>query len=320
MLEKLKLNLQLFAEGGEGGDGGNATSEGTATPGENIPAFIPEKAKKVYAKAMARTNEAKPMQTSETQKTTSETQPDEVSKPSHVAYSDLIKSDEYKEEHKAYMDKTISERLKKYKGIEANYAKSQEVLEVVAAKYGLDPSSEDFLDVLKQKTEEDDSFYEKYAMDNDISTEEARKIVSLERKVAKAEQEKQFREQEAANMERNRRLFTNAERAKQLFPEFDLEKELNNPKFVSLCQATNEDVVSAYTACHWGEIIPRTVQMASQQAAVQTANSIASNQNRPLENGLSSNASAVVKQDFRGMSKKQLQAYADEQRRLLARK
>ena len=308
MLDKeLYLNLQLFGEG----DGGES-SEGSEASGEEIPAFIPEKAKSVYKKAMERTKANVPAEQSMSQSADEAT---EAQKPSHVPFADLIKSDEYKEEHKAYMDKTIKDRFKKYDGIEKNNSDMKELLDMVAQKYGVDSSSESFLEDMRQKIEDDDSYYEQYAMENDISTQEARKIVNLERKVKKAEAEEAQRRNEAVMREANMRLLQNAEATKQRFPGFDLETELQNPKFVQLCQSTNEDVMAAYMACHWGEIIPNTVQMATQKAQIQTANAIKSGASRPIENGLSSQATAVTTTDYSRMNLQQLREQADRWRR-----
>ena len=141
MLKKLLLNLQLFAEGGDGGDGGSAAptgDNGIENSGEKIPASIPEKAKKYYQKAMEKTNANKPksapIDSDPVQSTNEPTTTTEK-----IPYADLIKSDDYKEEHKAYMDKTISDRLKKYKGIEETSGKQKAILDVVASKYGVNP-------------------------------------------------------------------------------------------------------------------------------------------------------------------------------------
>lgn len=310
MLDILKLNLQLFADG-DGGESSGESDGGTST-GEDIPAFIPERAKGVYRKAMERTKANVPQSQTVTQSTDSNSTED---KPEHIPFADLIKSDEYKEEHKAYMDKTIGDRLKKYKDVEKSNKEMRELLDLAAGKYGLDVNSEDFMSSLKEKMEADDSFYEQYAMENDISTEEARRIVSLERKVAKAEAEEKARQQEMAMQEKNIRLVQNAERTKAQFPGFDLETELQNPQFVRLCQSTNEDTTAAYITCHWGEIIPNTVQMAQQKAQIQTANAIASNKSRPIENGLSSNATATVQPDYSQMNLTQIREQADRWRR-----
>lgn len=321
MLTKLKFKLQLFGEGGDGGSGAaNGTGEGAATnPGDNIPAHIPERAKKYYQKAMEKTQSASQPKSqpeaSEPSQTTSETKPTEKK----ASYEDLIKSDDYKDAHKAYMEKTIGDRLKKYKGLEEDYSKTRGLLEIVANKYGVDPNSEDFLGVLNQKIEADDSYYENYAMEHDISAEEARKIVTMERKLAQVEAEKQAQQKQEAMRQQIMMLRQNAERTKAQFPSFDLDTEMQNEKFRRLCAVNNGDTTAAYMACHWDEIIPATAQMATRQAEAKAAQAVASNKARPVENGASSQASSVVDTNFKGMSLKEIRAYADAQRRKIGR-
>ena len=318
-MNEFLLNLQLFGEGGDGGDGGSASSagEGTGTTSgekKEIPASIPEKAHKYYQKALEKKTSTK--RPSVEAQTTSE--PEVAEKPQateKMSYKDLIESEDYKDEHQAYMDKTIGDRLKKYKGLEADFEKAKATLEIVANKYGVNPNDENFLGVLNQKIEADDSYYEDYAMKHDISTEEARKIVTMERKVNQMEAEKEAQRKQEQARQHFMVLRQNAEKTKAQFPQFDLETELQNEKFRRLCLANNGDTTSAYMACHWNEILPATVQMASRQVQEQTAKAVASNKSRPIENGLSSTAPSVVKPSFKGMSLNEIRAYADEQRR-----
>ncbi len=321
MLKKLLFNLQLFADGGgDGGDGGSASASSGEALGNNdsgemeIPAFVPEKAKKIYQKAMQKHSGST---TDASTQTSDNGQPtNDHSTTEKLSYADLIKSDDYKEEHKAYMDKTIGDRLKKYKGIEEELAKSKEMLESVAYKYGINPADENFHDTLKQKLDEDDSDVEAYAMEHDISTETARKVLNAERIVARdearkriAEQNRQEEEKEELSRRRIMVLRQNAEKTKAQFPDFDLDTEMQNETFVRLCAANNGDTTSAYMACHWNEILPATVQMASRKIQSQTAQAVASNQSRPIENGLSSQAPSVVQQDFKNMNLAQLNEY-----------
>ena len=324
MLKKLWLNLQLFGEGGDGGDGSSAVSAGDNaidTSGEKIPASIPEKAKKYYQKAMEKTSAnsavstplaSEPVQPTNEPKATTEKLP----------YAELIKSDDYKEEHKAYMDKTIGDRLKKYKGIEEISGKQKAILDIVASKYGVNPDDENFLEVLQQKIDTDDSYVENYAMEHDISNEEARRILTMERKVARMDAEKAAIEAEKAEIAKQEQmrqqimlLRQNAEKTKSQFPQFDLDTEMQDERFRKLCAVNNGDTTAAYMACHWNEILPATVQMASRQIQAQTAQAVASNKARPIENGLSSSAPSVVEQDFSKMNLKELRQFADEQRR-----
>lgn len=296
MSELFKYNLQLFAEGGEGGGDADGAS------GEAIPDSVPERARETYKKAMAK---HRPVEVkAEVSNTTA--------KPS---YADLIKSDDYKAEHQAYMEKTIGDRLKKYKGVEEQNAQMRNALETVANKYGINAQDENFLQTLAQKIEEDDSYYEEYAIKHNMTPQEARKLVTLERKVQRIDAQREEDEKQARVHQHMVTLHQNAEKTKARFPEFDLDTEMQDEKFRRLCIANNGDTTAAYMACHWDRIIPNTVNMATRQAQAQTVQSIASGKNRPQENGLSSTASSVVTEDFSKMSLKELRAYAEEQRR-----
>lgn len=319
MLDFLKLNLQLFGEGGDGGDGGSANPNGENevdnNSGENdIPASIPEKARKYYEKATKRNvhSNSKPSVTAQATNEQSTTD-------NKLSYEDLIKSEDYKEDHKAYMDKTIGERLKKYKGIEDDLGKHRELLSVVANKYGVNPDDENFLGVLAQKIEEDDSYYENYAMEHDMSTDEARRIVTMQRKAEKydAQQEEQQRQEQMR--QHIMLLRQNAEKTKARFPQFDLDAEMQDERFRKLCAVNNGDTTAAYIACHYNDVIANQVQMASRQIQAQTAQAVAANKARPIENGISSSAPSVVQQDFSKMSLKEIRKWAEEQRKKTGR-
>jgi hypothetical protein len=77
----------------------------------------------------------------------------------------------------------------------------------------------------------------------------------------------------------------------------------------------NGDTTAAYMACHYNEIITSQVQMAQRQIQQQTAQAVASNKARPIENGISSSAPSVVQQDFGKMNLQELRKFAEEQRR-----
>ena len=320
MLEKLRLNLQLFGEGGDGGDGGSSESVGESVVGgtesgenANVPASIPEKAKKYYQKALEKSTNLSKKSDDKTPAT------EEKRTTEKIPYADLIKSEDYKEEHEAWVKGMLGDRLKKYKGIEEINATQKALLDVVANKYGVNTESETYLQELAEKIDADDSYYEKYAVEHDISNEEARRIVTMERKVAQYDAEKEALARQEQQRQQIMVLRQNAENTKKQFPQFNLETEMQNEKFRRLCAVNNGDTTAAYMACHWNEIIPATVQMASQQIQAQTAQAVASNKARPIENGISSTAPSVVQQDFRNMSLAELRKYAEEQRKKTGR-
>ena len=321
MQKKLLFNLQLFADGGDGSGDGGSTSASTGeaeikkeeTGEDKILASIPEKARKYYSKAKethsgsttdVSTDAMNKGQATNDQGTTEK-----------LSYQDLIKSDEYKADHEAFMKKAISDRLKKYKGMEENLGKHKAILDTVAYKYGINPEDDNFLEVLTEKINADDSYYESYAMEHGVSAEEARRIVTIERKAAQFDAQKEEMERQEQMRQHIMVLRQNAEKTKSQFPQFDLETEMQDERFRRLCAANNGDTTSAYMACHWNEILPATVQMASRQIQEQTAQAVAANKARPIENGLSSQAPSVVQHDFRNMSLQDIRKYAEEQRR-----
>lgn len=307
MRDYLLLNLQLFGEGGDGGAGGEG-AVGGETSGVEIPSAIPERARKNYKEAVERHT---PKVQKEEVPTTEEPQ-----SAAKVSYAELIKSDEYKEEHEKYMAKTISDRLKKYRGVEAQNARMLGLLETVASKYGVDTTAENFLESLTEKVNADDSYYENYAMEHDVSPEEARRIVTMERKIQAIEAQEQNRIEEERKRQFISLLQQNAEKTKARFPGFDLNTEFQDERFRRLVFANNGDTTAAYMACHWEQVMSGAVQNAAQQITAQTAQAVAANKARPTENGTAGSVAATIpKEDFSSMSLEQLRAYADAERR-----
>lgn len=300
---KHRLLLLRFGEGGEGSATGATSGE---TSGAEIPSSVPERARKLYAETVGNAHpksEPKPSASVE------------EAKPSKMSYEELIKSDDYKDAHKEYMEKTINDRVKKYKGVETENKTMRNALNTIALKYGIDSASETFMEDLNKAIEADDSYYEKYAYEHDLTPQDARKIVTLERKVHENELQQQMMAEEEARREQFRQVQMNSEATKAKYANFDLSMELQNPAFVRILQATNGDTTAAYQAVHHDEIIRGISAQVAEEAKAKAANAIAYNQNRPIENGLGSSAPSNVQINFRDMNLEQLRAYADSQRR-----
>ena len=308
MLKKWKFNLQLFADGGDGGSSAGEASGESA--GEEIPSTVPARARDNYAKALKANKASLPKETEADVPTTETTE--EVKKPT---YEELINSDDYKNEHQAYVQKAIEKRLKNHQKLAD---KQHSILSLVASKYDLDESSETFLADLETKVKEDDSFYERYALEHDTDTQTARKIVTLERQVAENERVRAEQEQMAAQRAEIDQIIRNAEKTKAIYPNFDINEEIKNPNFARLLKVLNGDTTTAYRTTHWDELMHGTVSQAIQTANMQTANAVKANKSRPVENGLGSSAPSVSTQeaDFSRMNLQQLRAWAAEQNRL----
>ena len=298
------INLQLFAEG-TGEDGGTG-AEGTS--GESAVAAVPQsRAKNNNPLADVKYG----IQEDDAQAANVQNQGDAVP-PEVDRNAEFAKfQKEYKAEFDAWAQDTIQKRLKGTKDIVEKYNALTPMFEALSSKYGVDASNPE---AIMKAIEEDDSYYEDEAMEKGISVEELKRIRKIERENADLKQQMS----EEKNRERANQLYKSwmeqADSTKTIYPQFDLETEMQNPRFVDLIR-NNVDVKTAYEVTHKDEIIHGAMQFAVNTTKQKVANNIRANGARPIENGISSNAPSVVQNDFRNMSLADLRKYADEQRR-----
>lgn len=278
------LNLQLFAEGG-GGDGGTSAggemgvTEGAANPQGQVQVTD---ADGTTAKNIDRQAE----------------------------FDKLIKG-EYKDLYDAKMQDTIQKRLKGTKETVEKYEALSPTLEMLANKYGVKVGD---VEALNRAIEEDDSYYEEEALEKGITVQQLKEIRKIERENSALK--KQMQEQEAK--ENASRLYASwmeqAEKTKGIYPSFDLNAEMQNPKFVDLLRVPGVDVRTAYELVHKDDIIAGAMQFAAKTVEKKVTDRIAANGARPAENGLSSQGASLTKSDVSQLSKEEL---LDIQRRVL---
>ena len=286
-LKNRLLFLQLFAEGG---DGGATTGEaGTAAVSQNTGVKSNPLADVKYG------IQDDSAQTTDVQTNTAES----VATVDRVAEFDKLIKGEYKDLFDAKMQDTVQKRLKSTKETVERYEALAPTLELLAKKYGVDGSD---IKALNKAIEEDDSYYEEEALEKGISVEQLKEIRKIERE--NADLKKQMQEQ--SSRENASRIYAawmeQAEQAKNVYPSFNLEAELKNPKFVDLLRS-NIDVRTAYEVLHKDEIIPAAMQFTAKAVEQKLTNKIIANGNRPNENGTSSQSSAITKRDVTLLSK-----------------
>jgi hypothetical protein len=150
---------------------------------------------------------------------------------------------------------------------------------------------------------DDDTYFEQEAMEKGISVEQLKEFRKMEKENAEL---RQMREEQQRKENANRiyaEWVKQSEATKQVYPGFDLEKEvINNPQFVDLLR-NNIDVRTAYEVTHKDEIISGAMQFAAKKAEEKVKNSIIANGSRPNENGISSRGASQVKSDVSKLTK-----------------
>ena len=91
----------------------------------------------------------------------------------------------------------------------------------------------------------------------------------------------------------------------ETYPEFDLRKEMENPRFTELLRA-RIDMRSAYELLHRDEIIPAAMRYAAQTVERKLAENLRSAQQRPSENGVSGGPAAVPGSRVAQMTRKEI--------------
>ena len=100
-----------------------------------------------------------------------------------------------------------------------------------------------------------------------------------------------------------------AEELKRFYPQFDLQTEIQDQRFLDLMGA-GINMRTIYETLHHDEIIPALMQQTAKATAKQQAAAVQSGQMRPAENGMSSHPAAQIVKDPAKMTKEERQEYA----------
>ena len=135
------------------------------------------------------------------------------------------------------------------------------------------------------------------------------RLKSLRRENEQLRHEKQLR------WENSRRAFSNLaeqqEQIQRVYPEFDWQQEVRNPKFGQLIEA-GVDARTAYETIHGRELLQQAMVYSARRAARQAAQTVASGHRRAAENG--KGGAATTQSDPRTLDSRQL---ADIRKRVL---
>ena len=294
-----QLDLQLFADGGAGAAGGTGAEGAT---GVTATAAVPQ-TKGVKSNPLANVVYGKQddaVQVATAQENAADTDP--VAPPDRNAEFEKLIKGEYKDLYDQRVQDTVQKRLKGSKETVDKYNALSPTLELLAKKYGVDASN---IEALNKAIEDDDSYYEQEALEKGVSVEQLKEFKKMEKE--NAELKRMQKEQDAK--EKGAKLYASwveqAEKAKAVYPSFDLRVEMQNQEFLDLLRA-NVNVKTAYEAIHIGEILPAAMQYTAKVAEQKMANKIIAGGARPSENGISSQSAARVKSDVSQLTKADL--------------
>ena len=287
---KSRLDLQLFAEGAPAGDGGAAGGEGvnSAAKGDNPAdagrewlrangapeAAITDGRAEAVGKELLR-GKADGKAGKQDAAAASEKGITGFTLPEGVTWEQLMSVPWVNEK----MQDTVRKSKKDGGAAQQSMEALTPALKLLAKHYGLEADKLDHA-ALAQKISEDDTYYEAEALRTGVD-------VTTAKQNAKAEQQQEsFREEQT-----RQHYMAMVEEAKSLadvYPGFDLRKELQNPAFARLTQPAVMKALGGlkgvYEAVHREELAKQREAAAAQLARQQTAQTIAAG-GRPTELG-----------------------------------
>lgn len=303
--------LQYFADGASGGDGGDggaaSTGAETGAAGRSLEDLgVPrDKAERFRQRKSAR---PAPVE--------QPAQPESEQKPA-MDWDTFFATPENKDRLQAMMAERGKKATEAKQQAEAQLAKMGPMLDLIAARYEIEPKDGVYdLDAITKAVTDDDSYYEQRAEDLGVDVSVAKEIEQSRMEKRRAEAQAEQLRQQQAKQEREFQLQQHFHKMQQqandlrrIFPDFDLNRELQNPVFF---QRTSPEggmsVEDAFYSIHHNEIMERQATGIAKRAKADAAAAIRSG-SRPRENGGSSMAAVSSTPDLKSMTREQRRAY-----------
>lgn len=213
------------------------------------------------------------------------------------------KKGEFAELYGRDVQNAIRERFKNTQDTQGQLDKLEPMLKVLRDRAGVENNDE-----LIKQVMDDDSLYEDAANEHGMT-------VNAYKEFMKAQQQlQQYQQQEAQRQELQRttqhldKLRQQAENMKQMYPDFNLEQELQDPRFLRLTSPNvGISVEDAYYAVHHKELAPQMMAYGMQRARQQMGQTIQAQRSRPAEGAMKTQGqpAAEVHVDPRQLTRKE---------------
>lgn len=208
----------------------------------------------------------------------------------------------YKAEIGKEIQDAVSKRFKNQEDFSGKYNALNDALGPLYDKYGLTFGDSD---ALIKAINDDSTLYDEIAEARGLSPEAMSYQAKLERennRLKAADMRNRAAEKARADYES---WVSQAEELKEIYPGFDLAKEVENQDFIADLKA-GKTVRKAYEAAHLDEILSGAVQATASNVRKSVVNSIAARGMRPSENGTKSRPGVVVKDDVNSLTDKDI--------------
>lgn len=331
------VDLQLFAEGGDGAGDGNVGGEGEAAPAAvEEPKLRPAEerlarrsgtlkrgsaaagasSQAAEAASSAPGNEAGPdldaeegkdeapaNEKGEEEKKTDARTPEERK----AAFHALLEG-EYREETEELMQRAVERAADLLESSPA----VKDLMSALHEAYGVDPDDLPALtEAVRSGRVKDNAYYEKLAMEKGVSVETARQMDKLESENKRLSAAEQFAEEQRKAAQRQAEIRQihaqwdrEAQQLKAQYPQFDLQEVLANPE-VSKLMRLGVSMPNAYRSVYFDQIMAEQMGRTAKQVEQGVVARQEQRSRRPAENGVNPGGAVQAKFDVAHMSRRE---------------
>lgn len=306
---KYQLNLQQFAEEGEGAaipatagaetataaentepvtvNAGDTLTDGTAVSSQVAAEMNKQMARhpelqNVYGKGLKQKGQKAPAPTTENAQPTAKT--------AEQRWEELKKG-EMAEFYGRDVQAAIQDRFKNQADAGKQLEALEPMLEVFRQRAGVTTNEE-----LIQQVMDDDSLYEEAASEAGMTIPAYRQFMQLKQERDAAQEREQQSIQQKMLEEHWAKMSQQAEELKKQVPDFDLVAELqNDPTFLRLTSPeVGVSVEDAYFARHRKEMMPQAIAAGMERAKEQMGQTLQARRNRPVEGAMKARGQAAA--------------------------
>lgn len=188
------------------------------------------------------------------------------------------------------------------------------VLQKLAKERGVELDVSDMMHLdtedLTLRMSHDKTFIRKKAAELGVPEETYDELQSLRDNEARRKREERERQLRETFNKHVSGLRAQGEALKGEYPDFDLNREMQNPRFVHMTSPTGGmSVKEAYLAVHGDELLQQRAAEAAQQSRERLSAAVQANQARPRENGTGGPAAPVPSWDYTKLSPQEKQEF-----------
>lgn len=327
------VDLQLFAEGGDGAGDGSAGGEGEAAAaaveepklrpaeerlarrsgtlkrGANLsPAQSGDAGAAGSSPDRGAGNSGSPLEEGDPEPDGEEEKKTDARTPEErkAAFHALLEG-EYREETEELMQRAVERAADLLESSPA----VKDLMSALHEAYGVDPDDLPALtEAVRSGRVKDNAYYEKLAMEKGVSVETARQMDKLESENKRLSAAEQFAEEQRKAAQRQAEIRQihaqwdrEAQQLKAQYPQFDLQEVLANPE-VSKLMRLGVSMPNAYRSVYFDQIMAEQMGRTAKQVEQGVVARQEQRSRRPAENGVNPGGAVQAKFDVAHMSRR----------------